>query len=99
MDERLRRRLEQNLRLAVLRLTRDSGSSTHDLLVERVKGLSEALERLSRGEYGTCAECGGPIARARLRARPEVQTCLRCQDGLARWRVALPAPPVASRLP
>ncbi len=99
MDERLRRRLEQNLRLAVLRLSRDSRSSTHDLLVERVKGLSAALERLSRGEYGTCAECGGPTARARLCARPEVQTCLRCQDGLARSRVTLPAPPVASRLP
>ena len=43
-----------------------------------------ALERLSNGEYGTCVECEEAISPARLRALPEVQTCVRCQDRIER---------------
>ncbi|MCL6648184.1 MAG: TraR/DksA family transcriptional regulator, partial [Chloroflexi bacterium] len=43
-----------------------------------------ALDRLRDGEYGTCVECGEPIAPARLRAMPEVLTCVRCQDRIER---------------
>ena len=52
--------------------------------MERVNALSAALDRLNDGEYGTCVECGEDIAPARLRALPEVQTCVRCQDRLER---------------
>lgn len=64
--------------------SRELGFATRTLLVERVNRLADALERLSEGEYGTCVECGEPIAPARLRAMPEVQTCVRCQDRLER---------------
>ena len=64
--------------------SRELDFATRTLLVERVNRLAEALERLSEGEYGTCVECGEPIAPARLRALPEVQTCVRCQDRLER---------------
>jgi DnaK suppressor protein len=64
---------------------REIGFATRELLVERVNRISAALERLNEGEYGTCVECGEAIAPARLRALPEVQTCVRCQDRLERF--------------
>src|SRR5690242_14661780 len=63
---------------------REIGFATRELLVERVNRISAALDRLNDGEYGTCVECGEKIAAARLRALPEVQTCVRCQDRLER---------------
>jgi len=63
---------------------REMSFATRSLLVERANKLAEALERLREGEYGTCQECGGRIAPARLRAMPEVTTCVRCQDRLER---------------
>jgi DnaK suppressor protein len=63
---------------------REIGFATRELLVDRVNRLSAALERLNKGEYGTCVECEEAISPARLRALPEVQTCVRCQDRIER---------------
>jgi len=63
---------------------REVSFATRDLLVERANRLAEALERLRGGMYGTCEECGEPIAPARLQAMPEATTCVRCQDRLER---------------
>jgi DnaK suppressor protein len=63
---------------------REIGFATRELLVDRVNRLSAALDRLRNGEYGTCVECEEPISPARLRALPEVQTCVRCQDRIER---------------
>lgn len=63
---------------------REIGFRTRELLVGRVNRLAAALDRLDEGEYGICVECGEEIAAARLRAMPEVQTCVRCQDRLER---------------
>jgi DnaK suppressor protein len=70
----------------VIRLNEDREMSfaTRSLLVERANKLAEALQRLRGGEYGLCEECGETIAPARLRAMPEVTTCVRCQDRLER---------------
>jgi DnaK suppressor protein len=70
----------------VIRLNEDREMSfaTRSLLVERANKLAEALQRLRDGEYGLCEECGEPIAPARLRAMPEVTTCVRCQDRIER---------------
>ena len=59
--------------------------ATRTLLVERVHKLRTALDHLRDGDYGTCVECGEPIAPARLRAMPEVETCVRCQDRIERY--------------
>lgn len=64
---------------------REIGFATRELLVDRVNRLSAALDRLNEGDYGTCLECGEPISPARLRALPEVQTCVRCQDRIERF--------------
>jgi len=63
---------------------REVSFATRDLLIERANRLAEALERVREGTYGTCEECGEPIAAARLKAVPEVTTCIRCQDRLER---------------
>ncbi|MBI3626191.1 MAG: TraR/DksA C4-type zinc finger protein [Candidatus Rokubacteria bacterium] len=63
---------------------REISFATRSLLVERANRLAEALERLKEGEYGICEECGEAIAPARLKAMPEVTTCVRCQDRLER---------------
>jgi RNA polymerase-binding transcription factor DksA len=70
----------------VIRLNEDREMSfaTRSLLVDRANKLAEALDRLRGGEYGICEECGETIAPARLRALPEVTTCVRCQDRLER---------------
>jgi DnaK suppressor protein len=77
----------------VIRLNEDREMSfaTRSLLVERANQLAEALDRLRGGEYGVCEECGEAIAPARLRAMPEVTTCVRCQDRLERMLPRLEA--------
>lgn len=49
-------------------------------LVERANRLADALDRFRAGEYGTCVVCGNRIAAPRLRALPEVTTCVACQE-------------------
>lgn len=61
---------------------REVGVATRSRLVERANRLAEALERHRNGEYGICEEGGQAISAARLRAMPEVTTCVCCQNDL-----------------
>ena len=63
---------------------REMAFATRSLLAERTNRLADALERLRDGTYGTCQECAEAISPARLKAVPEVTTCVRCQDRLER---------------
>lgn len=45
---------------------------------ERLSQATSALRRLDDGSYGLCAQCGQPIAAARLAARPTAATCITC---------------------
>lgn len=38
-----------------------------------------ALHRIAAGTYGRCADCGAPIAEARLRALPTALRCTACE--------------------
>jgi DnaK suppressor protein len=58
---------------------RETTFSVRSRLLERANRLADALERVRSGEYGACEVCGGAIAPARLRAMPEVTTCVACQ--------------------
>jgi len=42
--------------------------------------IQEALERLERGEYGVCEECGEQIGIERLKARPVTTLCIECKS-------------------
>jgi RNA polymerase-binding transcription factor DksA len=44
----------------------------------RVAALAEAGDRLLRGTYGICDECGNSIPSARLEAQPATRFCVTC---------------------
>jgi RNA polymerase-binding transcription factor DksA len=68
--------------------SRELGFATREILAGRIRCLTAALERWERGVYGTCRECEAPIPAARLRAIPEVETCVWCQHRIERERRA-----------
>ena len=43
-----------------------------------------ALQAIAEGEYGICRACDEPIGYRRLKARPNVTVCVRCQAGSER---------------
>jgi len=42
--------------------------------------IDAAIERIGRGSYGHCEDCGHAIGRLRLRAMPEARRCAACDD-------------------
>jgi len=42
--------------------------------------IQEALERLAKGEYGKCMDCGQPISEGRLKVRPYAVFCVKCKE-------------------
>lgn len=50
-------------------------------LQQRLAEVDAALGRLADGTYGVCTGCGGPIAPARLEARPAARECIACASG------------------
>ncbi|MBP6342388.1 MAG: TraR/DksA C4-type zinc finger protein [Candidatus Omnitrophica bacterium] len=49
---------------------------------ETLSRVNDALQRISEGAYGNCIQCNKPIAAARLKAIPYVETCVKCQEEL-----------------
>ena len=41
--------------------------------------IQEALDRLEKGNYGTCVACGGEMQQKRLDAVPWARHCIECQ--------------------
>lgn len=42
--------------------------------------IEQAIDKIDAGSYGTCEDCGGGIAIARLEALPFAQFCIDCQE-------------------
>ena len=62
--------------------------SEHKLLEK----IELALQRLEEGNYDICAECGGKIPIARLRAKPAASLCIECPWGVMRLdQIGIPA--------
>ena len=49
-----------------------------EMTLGEVRQIRAALERIDRGHYGVCAQCGQPIGAARLAAVPTAVTCVGC---------------------
>ncbi len=47
-------------------------------LKETLDEVEEALQKFEAGTYGTCEDCGKPIAAARLEAKPAARYCIDC---------------------
>lgn len=46
----------------------------------RLAAIYQALDRMDRGNYGSCARCGSTIDRVRLESIPWVERCAGCED-------------------
>ncbi len=55
-------------------------ASLLDSFSRQATRVEEALDRLSRGEYGICQDCGESIGPGRLRAVPFAERCTHCQS-------------------
>src|SRR6516165_6230636 len=92
-DEALRRNLingSGNLSNVPLHMA-DIGTENYDQeftlgLIENEQGtlelVNEALDRLDRGKYGRCIECGESISKPRLQALPYTRHCIQCARDL-----------------
>lgn len=45
-----------------------------------LKKIDQALERIEKGEFGECHECGDEISTQRLFARPTATMCITCKE-------------------
>src|SRR5262245_53526057 len=45
-----------------------------------LQNIEEALQRMDKGTYGICRDCGEPIAPARLNAIPWARLCITCKE-------------------
>ena len=45
-----------------------------------IKKIKTALERIDKGTYGICEECGEEIGLKRLEARPVTTLCIECKS-------------------
>jgi DnaK suppressor protein len=60
--------------------------------VDELRMIDSALQRISAGTYGECADCGQPIATARLEAEPTAQRCVTCQELYEKTHASSPTP-------
>lgn len=59
--------------------------------IKLLREISDALQRIEQGNYGTCLECEEPISVKRLNAVPWARYCVTCQEHIA-MRAALGDP-------
>ena len=48
--------------------------------MRRLEQINSALERITKGTYGICQNCGDEISEGRLEAMPYAMLCLDCQS-------------------
>ena len=58
----------------------DNALSLEYSLELKLKDVNMALEKIEKGGYGICENCGKKIDEKRLLACPEAKTCLKCGE-------------------
>lgn len=66
--------------LAADDVARDVAMAEVDRDAAEIAAIDAALERIDKGTYGHCVECGTAIAPVRLAHTPEAARCLTCQE-------------------
>jgi len=64
---------EQRIRDAVVQAEQERD-------VDELRQIAAAKERMDRGQYGQCVDCGIDIALARLEVQPAALRCVPCQE-------------------
>jgi DnaK suppressor protein len=65
---------------------REKDLSLIDNLRDLIDRIDKALEKMDEGTYGLCDRCGKPIEKARLKALPYANLCLRDKQAEERVR-------------
>ena len=60
-------------------LQREDDYAAKVVLEHEAEEIQRALKRKQEGSYGICANCGRPIPKERLEARPAAIYCIDCQ--------------------
>lgn len=58
----------------------DNALSLEYTLELKLRDAELALEKIQKGTYGICENCGKEIERERLQAVPEARLCLKCNN-------------------
>jgi RNA polymerase-binding transcription factor DksA len=58
---------------------RELSDTQQRILQQEENQVREAIDRARAGQYGICADCGRPIGKGRMEARPEATLCIECQ--------------------
>jgi DnaK suppressor protein len=53
--------------------------------LQRIRDIDAALERIDKGEYGICMNCGEEIAPRRLEVRPFSRYCIECKTDIEKF--------------
>lgn len=65
-------------------LDRGTDMALEENLRSLIEEIDAALEKIERGTYGICDNCGGPIKIARLDRLPYATMCVECQQRMER---------------
>ncbi len=61
---------------------RNKSLSIIDIDQNLLEQVEIALEKIEKGTYGKCEECGKPIGEGRLKAKPHSIYCVTCREQL-----------------
>jgi DnaK suppressor protein len=59
---------------------------------QEMAAVEHALEKIDKGTYGLCDNCGQPIAEERLEALPQANLCVKCKALLTKNGKIAPLP-------
>jgi DnaK suppressor protein len=59
---------------------------------QEMAAVEHALEKIDKGTYGLCDNCGQPIAEERLEALPQANLCVKCKALLTKNGKTAPLP-------
>lgn len=57
-----------------------NNEGTKDLLKTRLRAVEEALEKIEKGTYGICENCGKPLSAEMIEIDPESRLCRECKQ-------------------
>jgi RNA polymerase-binding protein DksA len=68
---------EENADAGTFTFERERDLSIENNVRDLLRKIDRALERMSEGTYGACSRCGKPIEKARLKALPYADLCIK----------------------
>lgn len=66
---------------------RKINEQNHQISLQMLRDCQAALERLEKGEFGFCVQCGNQIPEDRLIAYPMAKRCVWCQKKAAGFKI------------